>query len=573
MKLNNKIAYTTQQQISNKHTLVREKRKNSAQMYSEAPIHNNNIIQRPAKALSFSGSAVSMSQKFVKSKWINAFTKFVNDNEAAYNAVFALVIAGILKPLVVVNMPGSEEKDKQLIATKNFLQAFIGAFMGYTIGGGFVKKSFDIIKTNLKLIDVNKDGSITNVAKNSEEALEVATKKIIAENTGLRAKFAQAKQFANNSDGLSKAKEYAKGLFKKVEYEPSEELVSKRAGEIVDNFVKNHLDIFKRNPEFVVKIKGNTDTEKAFTAFWKNSTGAITSIAKAKVSSMLLPAVVGLLFGKKAYDKHKKNKAQKESSTLLNSSSFQKEKAQFDNVLNKQSNVSFKGNWLNKCIDNAAIGFETLAMKKGGVECVDKLQKWADVMGKTEPSARMADLESILLTGYWVQNTARSKKIAPDQKFGLNLHTVLVTLVSSTCAFLIDRFTKGPVDAVKNQYKNEVENIVSGLKNNLAKNASKEEILQFAKKEAEGLLSSEKIAKQLSKVDLANDKAVAKVVEDLADSYGSKITKLKSLTIFTFVVRFFVPVLLVPLSGYIKKKANQMRAEQKAHAEKTEIKK
>ena len=50
----------------------------------------------------------------------------------------------------------------------------------------------------------------------------------------------------------------------------------------------------------------------------------------------------------------------------------------------------------------------------------------------------MGDLESGLITTYWVVNTHNSKKIDPDQKLGLNVHTILVTLVSSTVAFIVD---------------------------------------------------------------------------------------------------------------------------------------
>ena len=54
---------------------------------------------------------------------VEAFNKtveFVYDNEVAYNAIYALLVAGVLKPMCVLNMPGSEDKDKQMVATKNF---------------------------------------------------------------------------------------------------------------------------------------------------------------------------------------------------------------------------------------------------------------------------------------------------------------------------------------------------------------------------------------------------------------------------------------------------------------------
>ena len=557
MKLNNKISYISHSQLLEKQKLPATNLERRKQTHIDTQEVINNGISRPAKALSFSGSAISMSEKFVKSKAVNKLTKFVNDNEAAYNAIYALLIAGIVKPLVVMHMPGSEDKDKQLIATKNFLQAFIGCFMGLTIGGGFVKKSFDIIKNNLNLIKVNADDTLSVVKETSEEALEVAKKKLISENTGLAAKFAQAKDMAKSSEGLSKISEFAKGMFKKVKYEPTDDAIAKKAVDVVAHFKANHKDIFAKNIEFVKKIKTDSATGDAFVSFWKNSTGAATSIAKAKVASVFLPIVVGALFGKRAYDKHKKQAQQDVSSTLLNSNTFKKEQEQFAQALNKQNQIAFKGNLLNAGIEKLAVGIENLAMTTGGEKAVKVLSK------SKKPSARMADLESALLTCYWVQNTIRSKKIDPDQKLGLNVHTVLVTLVSSTCAFIIDKLFDKPVDIARNTYATEVKKVVNSTVDKLGKSASKEQIFETVKEEAKSLLGTENIAKQISKVGLDDEKMISNAIDKLANNYKGNISKLKSLTVFTLVVRFLVPVLMVPISGKLKKKIIELTSTKK----------
>ncbi len=567
MKLNNKISYISHSQLSNKHKLRAtnfERMKEANRTHINTQEAKNIGISRPAKALSFSGSAISMSEKFVKSKAVNGLTKFVNNNEAAYNAIYSLLIAGIIKPAVVMHMPGSDDKDKQLIATKNFLQAFLGCFMGLTIGGGFVKKSFDIIKNNLNLIKVNEDDTLSVVKATSEEALEVAKKKLISENTGLGAKFANAKNMAKTSQGLSKVGNFAKTLFKKVEYEPTDDAIAKKAVDVVDHFKANHKHIFAKNIDFVKKVKTDSATGDAFVSFWKNSTGAATSIAKAKVASVLLPIVVGVLFGKKTYDKHKKQAQQEMPSTLLNSAAFKKEKEQFDLALNKQNQIPFKGNLLNKGIEKLAVGIENVAMTTAGEKAVKTLSKMP------KPSARMADLESAMITAYWVQNTTRSKKIDPDQKLGLNVHTILVTLVSSTCAFIIDMLFDKPVDKARDAYKNEVKKIVDSATEKLGKSASKEQIFETVKEEAKSLLGSEKIAKQISKTGLEDEKLVANAVDKLANSYKGQISKLKSLTVFTFVVRFLVPVLMVPISGKLKKKIIELTSSKKKQVEASE---
>ena len=59
-------------------------------------------------------------------------------------------------------------------------------------------------------------------------------------------------------------------------------------------------------------------------------------------------------------------------------------------------------------------------------------------------------------------------------------------------------------------------------------------------------------------MDFADDKQIEKTISKLADGYFSKMNKLKSLTIFTLIVRFLVPVALVPVSGKLKKKITEL---------------
>ena len=109
-------------------------------------------MNRPAQAQSFSGSAVSKASKFatsfIESKTINNLIGVVKGNEAAFNAAYALIVAGMLKPGLVLAQTGFNDKDGQMIATKNFLQAFVGFFLGITIGGGFIKKIWDSMETD-----------------------------------------------------------------------------------------------------------------------------------------------------------------------------------------------------------------------------------------------------------------------------------------------------------------------------------------------------------------------------------------------------------------------------------------
>ena len=542
---------------------------------NEAEINTkqNYNAHRPAKEINFSGSAVSLGQKFVQNKTINKLTDFVWGNEAGFIALYSLGLAGVIKPLLILNQKkGSEEKDRQIIATKNFLQAFIGSFMSLTIGGGIVKKAVDIVKNDLKLIEVGKNGegkSVLNVVSaDSEHAKEVARHLLAQENNGLSQKIKTASEMAKDKNGLKKAGSFIKGLFKKVDFSPAEETVKTRAEELVKTFADGRFKIFEKNVPFVEKIlstgakalpeirrNGSTTTfYEAFESFWKNSTGWITAIMKAKVSSLLLPTVMAFLFTKNALEKRAK-KEEGKPSPLMNNQDFQKENEKFKVALNKTTTpISFKGKVTNALATALANGVERFSMTTAGEGAVTKLAKFK------KPSARMADLESILLTTYWLQNTTRSKKIDPDQKLGLNIQTALVTVVSSLTAALIDKALDKPMKKIESSFGEVLTSNISNLKEEI-KNGKDVSNLQATIKEAcSNLAGSAGIAKKLAQVGLNDEEALKGAIGELTKSYGKKLSKLKSLTIFTLIVRLIIPVAMVPIGGTIKNKFKQFKA-------------
>lgn len=576
---------------------------------------------RPARAISFGGSA--SLNKGVK-KAFNKTVEFVYENEAAYNAIYSWIVAGMLKPLFVLNMPGSEEKDKQIVATKNFLQAFIGGFLGLTIGGGFIKKAIDVVKTNLKLFKINDKNEIDVFKEDTTKVLEIAKDIVKDEHNSIKDKFKNASKQAQQEQGFKKVGKYLSTLFKDTDYEPTIDEVSAKAKELISNFIKNHQGAFEgeKSIEFLKQMKadaGNKSTyEDAFEVLWKNSTGAITAIGKAKISSLLLPSIMAFLFAKKNAQKEAQEKAKE--NILRNNSSFKAQQEQFQKMMNKNKNLglSFKGNLLTSAIDGSARLIENMGMSSIGINLAKALSH------AKKPSARMADIESFGITGYWFQNTARSKKIDPSQKLGLNVHSVLVTIVSSTAAFIIDWALDGIIDKSKGKYKERLEEIaksVSSMKHgesldkilanvsekikmgikdevtrvldskkteelakitqedidNIIKNLSATETFkgfdlkpELIKKVADSLEQSEPIRKQIKQAcadmigsediakklarSIGDSKAIEKTIESLTKTYGKKLSKFKSLTIFTLVVRFLVPVLMVPFSGKLKKK-------------------
>lgn len=599
---------------------MQKHRLNAEQKFKEKNVtREKTTLNRPARAISFGGSA-GLNKTFKKA--FNSTVEFVNENEAAYNAIYSLIVAGLLKPLFVLNMPGSEEKDKQIVATKNFLQATLGCVLSLTIGGGFIKKANDIVKNNKKLIKLGENDTIEVVDHTSAKALELAKDVLKKENSGFGYKFKTALSAIKDTPASDKISAFKKA-FKESKYTPTIDDIVSKSKSMVENLEKNHLEAFKNNPEFLKELKsglGNaTSYDDAFEVFWKNSTGALTAILKAKISSLLLPGVMAFLFAKKNLEREMQERANKNATC---NTTLKNQQDQFRKMMNnKESNqISFKGNIISSAIDGTASLIEKAGMSKHFGEPITKT-----ISKFKKPSARMSDFESFAITAYWLQNTARSEKIEPSQKLGLNVHSALVTLVSSTAAFIIDWALDGLIDNSKKNYKNkleqiaesvkdmangenldttlkevpdkikmgirdevvkllnskqtsegfaqitqdEIDAIVSKLKNtktfegfaldeNLVKKAAQsleksEPIRHQIAKSCQDLIGAKDIAKNLS-VAIGNDESVAKEIAKLTGKYGKKLSKFKSLTIFTLVVRFLVPVLMVPFSGKLKKK-------------------
>lgn len=136
-----------------------------------------------------------------------------------------------------------------------------------------------------------------------------------------------------------------------------------------------------------------------------------------------------------------------------------------------------------------------------------------------KPAARMMDLASAVYTISLMKNTASSKKIKKEQKPILLLNAVLVTVVSSTTAAVIDRFTDPILDKANEIYAT------------------------LTKKE--GMLSNKDFAHGASKT--------------------------KSMFIFNLIVRFVIPLTMIPISASIIKKIQvNQEAKQKQKAEAAE---
>lgn len=132
-----------------------------------------------------------------------------------------------------------------------------------------------------------------------------------------------------------------------------------------------------------------------------------------------------------------------------------------------------------------------------------------------KPTPRMADLASIIYTIKLMTDTSKSKKIEKERKPALIINSALVTIVSSSLAMLVDSVTDPILKQMSEAYKSLGPNDIKKAQDSIKKSANK-------------------------------------AGEWLCDADFTKgLSKFKSLTIFTILVRILVPVLSVPVTGKI----------------------
>ena len=95
----------------------------------------------------------------------------------------------------------------------------------------------------------------------------------------------------------------------------------------------------------------------------------------------------------------------------------------------------FKGNVYTSLTDSMAKGFGHFAKKPGTVKFIDEIAK-KDVV------STLAATTGVVISGFYMYNTAKSKKIEPEQKKPLIINMGLVTAISTIVAKCIDSSVK-----------------------------------------------------------------------------------------------------------------------------------
>lgn len=369
----------------------------------------------PSGRVSFKGSISSASNGLAKSKIFGKVLDITANNSLIAEALFALGLTAVLRPITILALPTKNENDKK----KNKYQ------VGHSIATGIM-------------------GLATTIA--IAEPVKRGVSKLMA-----------------NSGNL--------------------------VNEKTANFIKSNKDVFKET--------ANRLHQPIFLPLRAAATIAIVPIILKKIFGIEKPS------GK---DKAPTDIANSVDYTLMPSMSLR------NNVANRpvfqkfaglnessptpepsaQLQPSFKG--LGSAVtDTIATGVGKVAGTSGFQGLVEGLGKSANWF------PHLVAAESLLLSGFYMSNTAKSKKIENDQKLPMILNQGIVALACTVGAYSLDGFVNKGINNFKETYKS-------------VNKALPEELLN----------------KRLKGISL-----------------------LKTMVVFTTIYRFIGPVLLTPVANKI----------------------
>ena len=105
----------------------------------------------------------------------NKLLDFTEKNESKMSAILSLGLAGVLKPICVLAMPGAEKEDKQMTATKNCLSACVGHMLTCAILDPISAGVNRFLDNPGAYLKDDKKGLIEQFTKDKAEAFKVHT--------------------------------------------------------------------------------------------------------------------------------------------------------------------------------------------------------------------------------------------------------------------------------------------------------------------------------------------------------------------------------------------------------------
>ena len=268
-----------------------------------------------------------------------------------------------------------------------------------------------------------------------------------------------------------------------------------------------------------------------------------------------------------------------------------------NNVNNNRKDIqSFKG--VPTAITEPLSNFYEKVASTGG------FQKFISKFSKTNSFTHLMVAESCFLSGFYMINTLRNKKIKKEQKPQMLINDALTLGVSTSGAYLLDDKVTKVVDNLSNSYftKNQdfyINKAKESAKNLAQKTGIMDDIFNAAKEASDdGInLVTRKIGEQLSGIVAKGDKtkafqisadklkevqegvsnaiksnkgnmegatkAAAGLIDDVYDKLAGKveadkvipgINKIKTLVIFGIIYRYLGPVVVTPIANKLSSK-------------------
>ena len=268
-----------------------------------------------------------------------------------------------------------------------------------------------------------------------------------------------------------------------------------------------------------------------------------------------------------------------------------------NNVNNNRKDIqSFKG--VPTAITEPLSNFYEKVASTGG------FQKFISKFSKTNSFTHFMVAESCFLSGFYMINTLRNKKIKKEQKPQMLINDALTLGVSTSGAYLLDDKVTKVVDNLSNSYftKNQdfyINKAKESAKNLAQKTGIMDDIFNAAKEASDDGINAvtRKIGEQLSGIVAKGDKtkafqisadklkevqegvsnaiksnkgnmegatkAAAGLIDDVYDKLAGKveadkvipgINKIKTLVIFGIIYRYLGPVVVTPIANKLSSK-------------------
>ena len=247
------------------------------------------------------------------------------------------------------------------------------------------------------------------------------------------------------------------------------------------------------------------------------------------------------------------------------------------------------------------------------VASTGKLQNFVTKFSRTNSFTHLMVAESCFLSGFYMINTLRNRKIKKEQKPQMLINDAMTLGVATAGAYLLDNKVTNVVNKVADNYfknnadfyidkaKDAAQKMAAGIKDDIGKatvDASDDAISAITKKIGEQFKGMDKskafqvttdkldeVAKNITSAIKSNkgnaDKAKEAVAGTIDDIYGKLagkveadkiipgINKIKTVVIFGIIYRYLGPVLVTPLANKLSSKLFDKKKPEEAKTQQT----